>query len=110
MTQQITIYSHHLSAFRFVFYLTIVLTILLVIIDPLGGRLAQQETGLEPWTSKWFIVALIGFLFLLGICGRGRVAWIFLVIFVIFSGLFRVFLYFQDNQKVSQDGKSVCLS
>jgi len=86
--------ASNLQAFRYVFIISVVVTIILVIIDPLGDRIQGSSQGLAPWTSRWFIIALLFLLFILGLFKRGRLAWLVLFLLILFAGLFHMYLYF----------------
>lgn len=104
------LYGSQLQAFRYVFLITVTLTIILVILDPFNATGASTGTVEQPWVSRWYIIALTAFLFFIGLCGRGRVAWVALILVLIFSAVFQVYLYFQNKRKVAsaRHGKSYC--
>ena len=93
--------ASNLQAFRYIFLISVVVTIILVIIDPVGDRIKGASQGLAPWTSKWFLLALLFLLFILGLLKRGRLAWLVLVIFILFAGIFHMYLYFDRVASLS---------
>jgi len=89
-------HGNHFQAFRYVSYITIIITIVLVIIDPFSTKLSPG-TNTSPWLSKWYSIALLGLLFFIGACGRGRIAWATLVAFIMIAGFIHMWLYFVNK-------------
>ena len=82
------VFTPNFQAFRIVLYITIVVTIIVILIDPTGVRtrtLEQNSVSGSPWLGRWFSLAVLFLLYFTCIVGRGHLAWVTFVFIVIIT-------------------------
>lgn len=82
------VFGPKFQAFRLVLYITIIVTIIVILIDPDGSRtraLEQNSVSGSPWIARWFALVVLFLLYFTCISGRGHLAWILLVFTVIIT-------------------------
>jgi amino acid transporter len=104
------VFGPHFQAFRIVLYITIVITIIVILIDPIGVKtraIEQTETGTSPWIARWFSLAVLGLLYFICATGRGHLAWVVFVLIVLMSAFITIFFQFIlpmiDKTKAEQE-------
>ena len=82
------VFGPKFKAFRIVLLITIVVTIIVILIDPSGTRtraIEQGSSGGSPWIGRWFSLAVLFLLYFICLTGRGHLAWITFVFVVLIT-------------------------
>lgn len=84
------VFGPKFHAFRIVLYITILITIIVILIDPSGVRtraLEQNAVSGSPWLGRWFSLAILFLLYFICIAGRGHLAWVTFVFIVLITAV-----------------------
>lgn len=84
------VFGPKFHAFRIVLYITIIVTIIVILIDPSGVRtraLEQNTVSGSPWLGRWFSLAVLFLLYFICIAGQGHLAWVTFVFVVLITAI-----------------------